>query len=101
MLITDFDYCYKEILNYFGNTDKTIVIDSGQYRNIKDISLLKGKIIIMRTSVDTCYKRCIERFEKKFPNATDEEKRKYINKKKEMYKWYKSLNDFILKVDKY
>lgn len=101
ILIPHFDECYKIILDYFKNTDKTIIIDSAQYRNLKDISLLKGKVIIMRTCIDTCYKRAIERFERKFPNATEEERNKYIDKKKSIYKWYESLNNFILKVDEY
>jgi len=101
ILIPHFDECYKIILDYFKGTDKTIVIDSAQYRNLKDISLLKGKIIIMRTSIDTCYERCIERFKKKFPNATEEERDRYIEKKKAIYKWYESLNNFILRVDEY
>jgi len=101
ILIYHFDDCYKIILDYFKDTDKTIIIDSAQYRNLKNISLLKGKIIIMRISIDTCYKRCIERFYKKFPNATDEERERYLEKKKAIYKWYKCLNDFILRVDEY
>ena len=101
ILIPHFDECYKIILDYFKGTDKTIVIDSAQYRNLKDISLLKGKIIIMRTSIDTCYERCIERFKNKFPNATEEERDRYIEKKKAIYKWYESLNNFILRVNEY
>lgn len=65
ILINDFDYCYNEILNYFRESNKTIVIDSAQYRNIKNISILKGKIIIMRTSIDKCYERCIARWKEK------------------------------------
>lgn len=101
ILILYFDECYKIILNYFKDTDKTIIIDSAQYRNLKDISLLKGQVIVIRTCINTCYKRCIERFEQKFPYATAEEKDKYISKKKSIYNWYESLNDFILKVDEY
>ena len=54
--------------------NKTIVIDCAQFHCIKNINLLKGKMIIIRTDIDTCYKRCIERFNKKFPNATKEER---------------------------
>ena len=99
ILIPYFDECYKIILDYFKDTNKTIIIDSAQYRNLKDMSLLKGKVIVMRTCIDNCYKRCIERFKKKFPNATEEEKNKYIEKKKSIYNWYKSLNNFIIRVD--
>ena len=59
--ITDFDNCYLKILDYFKNSDKTIVIDSAQYRNIKDYSILKGKLIVMRTSINTCYERVLFR----------------------------------------
>ena len=98
--ITDFDNCYKEILNYFKDTSKTIVIDSAQFRNIKDYSILKGKVIIMRTCIDTCFERCLKRYELRNENATKEDKEKFANKKLGMYKWYKSLNTFIINVNK-
>ena len=53
----------------------------------------------MRTCIDTCYKRCIERFNQKFSNATIEERDKYIEKKKSIYNWYHSLNEFIKKLE--
>ena len=99
-LIKNFDDCYNEILNYFHNTDKTIVIDSAQFRNIKNYSILKGKIIVMRTCVNTCYSRCINRWKSITKDYTKEELEKYTNKKLGMYSWYKSLNEFILKIDK-
>lgn len=98
-LITNFDDCYKKILDYFKSTKKTIVIDCAQFRNIKDYSILKGKIIIMRTSVNTCYERCINRWKNQNSNYTKEELEKYQNKKLGMYIWYKSFNEFIKKVD--
>ncbi len=98
-LITDFDNCYLEILNYFKDTDKTIVIDSAQYRNIKDPSILKGQIIVMRTSIETCYDRCIKRWKENNKNYTKEEYEKYANKKSKMFEWYKSLNDFLEVID--
>lgn len=98
-LINDFDNCYDEILGYFKNSNKTVVIDSAQFRNMKDISKLKGKVIVMRTCIDTCYERCINRYNDKNPNASFEEKQKYVDRKKGMFSWYKSLNEFIKKVD--
>lgn len=98
-LITNFDASYKEILNYFKNTDKTIVIDSAQFRNIKDYSILKGKIIVMRTCIDTCYERCINRWKTLTKNYTNEELEKYSNKKLGMYTWYKSLNKFLQNIE--
>lgn len=99
-LFSNFDEFYLKTLNYFKNNNKTIVIDSAQYRNMKNVSLLKGQVIVMRTSIDTCYTRSINRFKEKNPNYTSEELEKYCNKKKGMYDWYKSLNEFIKKIDK-
>lgn len=99
-LINNFDDCYKKIIECFKDSNKTIVIDSAQYRNIKDYSILKGKVIIMRTCINTCYNRCIDRWKKQNPNCTEEELEKYSNKKLGMYSWYKSLNKFIKKIDK-
>lgn len=99
-LINDFDNCYKEILDYFKYSNKTIVIDSAQYRNIKDYSILKGEVIVMRTSIDTCYERCLNRYTIKNPTATNEEKKAFASRKLGMYKWYKSLNKFIREIDK-
>lgn len=98
-LADDFDLIYKEILEYCKDINKTIVIDCAQFHCIKDISILKGKIIIIRTNIDTCYKRCIERFKLNNPNATEDEIEKFSEKKKPLYKWYKYTNDFIKKID--
>lgn len=101
ILFTDFDYCYQEILKYFKGSPKTIVIDSAQYRNVKDISILKGEIIIMRTSIDKCYERCIDRWKiKNNHNYTEEELQQYKEKKLGIYEWYNSLNEFITKIAK-
>lgn len=98
-LADDFDLIYSEILNYCKNIDKTIVIDCAQFHCIKDINILKGKIIIIRTDIDTCYKRCIERFKLNNPNATEEQIEKFSDKKKPIYKWYKYSNEFIRRID--
>ena len=100
ILIDDFDYFYKETINYFKDTNKILVIDSAQYRNMKDLSLLKGQIIVMRTSINTCYKRCIDRYLSINKNATEEELKKYKDRKLGIYEWYKLLNEFLIKIDK-
>ncbi|MBE6153855.1 MAG: hypothetical protein E7166_06505 [Firmicutes bacterium] len=100
-LIKNFDDCYSEILNCFGDIEKTIVIDSAQFRNIKDYSILKGKIIVMRTCVDTCYNRCITRWKNTMKDYTKEELETYSNRKLGMYKWYKSLNKFLENISNY
>ena len=99
-LIYEFDIIYKEILEYFKDDYRLLIFDSAQYRNIKDISILKGDIIIIRTCVNTCYNRCIERYNKNNKDATLEEIAKYSEKKKNIFKWYHSLNNFIDKVDR-
>lgn len=96
---TDFDTIYRDILNYYKDTKKTLVIDCAQFHCIKDINLLKGKIIILRTCIDECYKRCIERYKKVNPNYTEEELENYKNRKISIYKWYKGSNDFIKRID--
>ena len=97
-LSDDFDLIYTEILNYLNGRRETIVIDCAQFHCIKDISLLKGKVIVIRTCINTCYNRCIERFMKN-NNYTLEELEKYKEKKKSIYSWYLQTNDFIKKID--
>ena len=79
--------------------DKTIVIDCAQFHCCKDISILKGKIVIIRTCIDTCYNRCIERF-KSLGSYTFDELEKYKEKKKKIYTWYHQTNKFIEEIDK-
>lgn len=98
-LFSNFDEFYIKVLDYFKNSRKTIVIDSAQYRNIKDYSNLKGQIIVMRTSVETCYERTLKRWKSK--NEFNEvEFNKFVEKKKGMFKWYSSLNKFLEVIDK-
>lgn len=98
-LYEEFDKIYKDIIDYFKFSNKMIIIDSAQFRNLKDISLLKGDIIILRTCINTCFNRCIERFKEKKKDATFEEIVEYSSRKKNIYKWYHSLNNFIDRVD--
>ena len=103
-LMNDFDLIYNEILDYCKNFDKTIVIDCAQFHCVKDISILKGKIIIIRTDIDTCYNRTISRWinnhKQKGLDYTEEELNKYKERKKGIYSWYKETNNFINKIDK-
>lgn len=102
-LIDDFDLIYNEIIDYLKGYNKTIVIDCAQFHCVKDISILKGKIIIIRTDIDTCYNRTISRWidnhKKSNLRYTEEELKEYSDKKKSIYKWYKGTNEFIRKID--
>ncbi len=94
----DFDLIYKEILDYCRKYKKTIVIDCAQFHCIKDISLLKGKLIIIRTCINNCYNRTINRYKQLNPNCSNDDLNKYAEKKKALFKWYKFSNDFIKKI---
>ena len=96
----DFDIIYKEILDYCNKYNKTIVIDCAQFHCIKDITLLKGTLIMIRTCIDNCYNRTIERYKNTNNNYTQEELEKYKERKKAIYTWYKYTNDFLEKIDK-
>ena len=99
-LFTNFDEFYTKTLEYFKSIGKTIVIDSAQYRNIKDYSILKGKIIVMRTGIETCYERVLKRWKSSTKNYTNEEYQKYMLRKLGIFKWYKGLNKFLEEIDK-
>lgn len=98
-LSIDFDLIYSEIIEYCKKYDKVIVIDCAQYHCVKDIDILKGKIIILRTSINECYKRCIERFKKIYPDYSEEELENYKKRKYKIFDWFNSTNDFILKIE--
>ena len=95
----NFDLIYKEILDYCKKYNKIIVIDCAQFHCIKDIGILKGKLIIIRTCINNCYNRTIERYKKTSTNYTEEDLNKYIEKKKALFKWYKYSNNFIKNID--
>ena len=96
----DFDLIYKEILDYCRKYEKTIVIDCAQFHCIKNINLLKGEIIIIRTCIDNCYNRTIERYKRTNKNYSEEELEKFKERKKAIFSWYKYSNEFLEKIDK-
>ena len=99
-LYENFDEIYQDILDYFQNSGKMLIVDSAQFRNLKNISLLKGEVIVIRTCINNCYDRCIKRYEEKNKDASFEEIAEYANRKKNMYQWYHHLNSFLDKLDK-
>ncbi len=99
-LSNDFDGCYLKIIDFFKDSNRTLVIDSAQYRNLKDVNILKGKMIVMRTSINECYNRVIKRWIQNNPNYADEDLEKYRKRKEGMFTWYKSLNTFLQKLEK-
>lgn len=97
----DFDLIYKEILDFTKKYNKTIVIDCAQFHCIKDIGIIKGKLIVLRTCIDTCYDRVINRFKCNNPKYTKDELNKYKERKEKIYTWYKYSNIFIENVEEF
>lgn len=100
-LSDNFDLIYNNILDFCKNNNKTIIIDCAQFHCCKDIKILKGKIIVIRTDIDTCYKRVVSRWIEQNNNYTEEELNEYKERKKKIYSWYKTTNEFIRKIDIY
>ena len=94
-----FDKIYKEIIKYLEKYDKTIIFDCAQLHAVKNLDNLKGEVVLIRTSIDNCYKRTINRYIDNHPGYTEEELEEYSNHKKALYTWYKYTNDFLLKLE--
>lgn len=96
-----FDNIYNEIINYFIDEHKTVVIDSNYFIKIKDLKNIKGRLVILRTSRKTSLKRFLDKYVKEHPNATKEELKEYIksNDFNELDK--DSINEFINRIIKY
>ncbi len=97
---TNFDILYQDTINYFEITRKMIIIESNYFQNIKEISLLKGDIIILRTCEDTCYNRWINHLQQEHPNDSFEDLFKYQNENKLIQQNRYVINEFIDHIDK-
>ena len=100
-LSDNFDTLYNDILEYYKDKNKFIIIDCATFHLMKNVKNIKGDIIVLRTCINTCYNRCIERYKKIKPNATFEEISEYASRKKAMYTWYHGTNSFLDKLDKW
>ena len=91
---------FNEVLNIIlkHKPNKALVIDSGQFRHIKNYNLLKGKMIIMRTSIWECFNRACKRFLVKHPNATEDEILAHKIKKYTAFELHKKFNTLIIKL---
>ena len=92
-----FNDVFEIILNESKNIDKTLVIDSGQFRHLKRFDLLKGKMIFIRTSVKESIRRACDRFDIRYPDATEKEKEDHMVRKYTAYELYKKINTVIIK----
>ena len=84
----DFDKLYNDILDKYKNSYKTLILESNYFYKLKNISLLKGDIIIIRTCKTTCRRRNMARCSNNTEYTDNLDKLIHI------------LNSFIDKIDK-
>ena len=58
--LSEFNY-YKEIISFIKTKNKKGIIEGGSIANLKDISTLKGTVIVKRTARIKCYYRAAYR----------------------------------------
>ena len=82
----DFTNCYNDIVEYILSKNKKGLIEGNVIQNI-DPKLLKGKIIIKRTSSYKSFKRAVKRdYQNEYFMNLEKEKHKYLYKLTRLYK---------------
>ena len=82
----DFTNCYTDIVEYILSKNKKGLIEGNVIQNI-DPKLLKGKIIIKRTSSYKSFKRAVKRdYQNEYFMNLEKEKHKYLYKLTRLYK---------------
>lgn len=100
ILNTEFDKIYLDIVNFYKDSGKTLIIDSTLFRLIKDEKILVGNVIFVRTCINTCFERCVNRYKENHPQATFEDIASYSSRKRKIFIWYHNLNRFIDRIDR-
>lgn len=96
----NFDKIYLDILKFYQNETKLLIITSESFRYMKNLKNLKGEIIILRTCINKCFDNCLKNYQNKYKKASFEELSSYCHKMKQIYTNYHYLNNFINKIDK-
>ena len=96
----NFDKIYLDILKFYQNETKLLIITSESFRYMKNLKNLKGEIIILRTCINKCFDNCLKNYQNKYKKANFEELSAYCHKTKQIYTNYHYLNNFINKIDK-
>nr|MCR5113027.1 ATP-binding protein [Acholeplasmatales bacterium] len=96
--IRHFNDVLRIIIENKDKVQKPLVIDSGQFRHLDDFSILKGKIIIMRTSVNESIDRAKKRFILRHPDSTEKERLDHAIRKYTEYELYKKFNTLIIRL---
>lgn len=99
---------YDEIVNYINKSKKVGYIEGGSIAEIKDISKIKGTIIVKRTPILKCFIRVVKRdyknpYFRKGLNRWGLIKRfiHVVKRRKKMFKSYKNIENFILQIEDY
>ena len=96
----NFTTIYLETLHYLSSKNKTIVLDGTQLRFIDDVKKIKGELVVLRPSLQTCVARSVDRFCQKHPDATPEEIQKYTqNRSLILHKLNPMMNELLTQVD--
>lgn len=94
--IRNFTIIYEEIINILQNTGKKIVLDGTQLRFIDDVKKIKGELIVLRPSVETCIQRSVNRKQMDHPELSDKELKEYEKRRREtLYRLNPLLNKLI------
>ena len=99
---------YDEIVNYIKKSKKTGYIEGNAIAEIKDISKIKGTIIVKRTPIIKCFIRVVKRdyknpYFRKGLNRVGLIKRFFhvVKRRKKMFKSYKNIEKFIQQIEDY
>ena len=82
----NFDKIYLDILKFYQNETKLLIITSESFRYMKNLKNLKGEIIILRTCINKCFDNCLKNYQNKYKKANFEELSAYCHKTKQIYK---------------
>lgn len=94
-----FTIIYEEIINLLQNSGKKIVLDGTQLRFIDDVKKIRGELIVLRPSIDTCVARSVERKRTEHPELSIEELKNYEQRRREiLYRLNPLLNEMVSKV---
>ena len=97
-----FSTMYNEIVNYLMNKypNKTIVLDGSQLRFINDVNMIKGEVVALRPSIQTCVNQSLNRMLSKNPSASVEEIENYKKKRFEiLHQLNPLMNELLNKID--
>lgn len=82
----EFIKCYNDIIEYVFSKNRKCIIEGNVIQNIST-GLLKGKIIVKRTSIIKSYIRSVKRdYKNKYFMNLEKEKHKYIYRLTRLYK---------------